>query len=128
VASVQGLTSGNVLNGPDLSLDNPMTSLARDDGFGHGTHMAGIIAGNDGTSSGFKGVAPGAKLLSVKVGAYDGAVDVSQVIAAIDWVTQHRNDNGMNVRVINLSYGTNGVQSYQLDPLTDAVENAWRAG
>jgi len=128
VVPVQGLTSGNVVNGPDLSLDNPMTQLANNDGFGHGTHMAGIIAGNDGTSTGFKGVAPGAKLLSVKVGAYDGAVDVSQVIAGIDWVVQHRNDNGMNIRVINLSYGTNGVQSYQLDPLAAAVEHAWQAG
>jgi len=41
---------------------------------------------------------------------------------------QHRNDNGMNVRVLNLSYGTNGTQSYQLDPLTAAVEHAWKAG
>ena len=125
---VQGLTSGNVVTGPDLSLDNPMTGLADRDGFGHGTHMAGIIAGNDGTSTGFKGVAPGAKLLNVKVGAYDGAVDVSQVIAAIDWVVQHRNDNNMNVRVINLSYGTDGVQSAQIDPLAAAVEHAWQKG
>jgi serine protease AprX len=128
VASVQGLTSGNVVNGPDLSLDNPMPQLTNVDGFGHGTHMAGIIAGNDGTSNGFQGVAPGAKILSVKTGAYDGAVDVSQVIAAIDWVVQHRTDNGMNVRVINLSYGTNGTQSYEIDPLTAAVEHAWKAG
>jgi len=128
VVPVQGLTSGNVVMGPDLSLDNPDPALADNDGFGHGTHMAGIIAGNDGTSTGFKGVAPGAKLLSVKVGAYDGAVDVSQVIAGIDWVVQHRNDNGMNIRVINLSYGTDGVQSYQLDPLAAAVEHAWQDG
>src|SRR3954469_20170962 len=125
---VQGLKSGNVVNGPDLSLDNASTDLAFRDGFGHGTHMAGIIAGNDGTSTGFKGVAPGAKLLNVKVGAYDGAVDVSQVIAAIDWVVQHRADNGMNIRVINLSYGTDGVQSYQVDPLAAAVEHAWQNG
>src|SRR3954452_19279102 len=64
---VTGLKSGNVVNGPDLSLDNPMSGLSDRDGFGHGTHMAGIIAGNDGTSTGFKGVAPGAKLLNVKV-------------------------------------------------------------
>jgi serine protease AprX len=128
VVSVKGLTYGNVETGPDLSLDNPMSSLLDRDGFGHGTHMAGIIAGNDGTSTGFKGVAPGASLLSVKVGAYDGAVDVTQVIAAIDWTVQHRNDNGMNIRVINLSYGTDGVQSYQLDPLTAAVEHAWQHG
>jgi serine protease AprX len=128
VVPVQGLTSGNVVNGPDLSLDNSASGYAHQDGFGHGTHMAGIIVGNDGTSRGYKGVAPGAKLLNVKVGAYDGAVDVSQVIAGIDWVVQHRTDNGMNIRVINLSYGTDGVQSYQIDPLAAAVEHAWQHG
>jgi serine protease AprX len=128
VVPVQGLTSGNVVNGPDLSLDNPSTQLYDADGFGHGTHMAGIIAGNDGAASGYKGVAPGAKLLNVKVGSTDGAVDVSQVIAGIDWVVQHRADNGMNIRVLNLSYGTNGSQSYLSDPLAAAIEHAWQAG
>jgi len=125
---VQGLTAGNVVNGPDLSLDNPSIQLRDSDGYGHGTHMAGIIAGNDGTSSGFKGVAPGATLLNVKVGSYDGAVDVSQVIAGIDWVVQHRNDNGLNIRVLNLSYGTDSSQSYLSDPLAAAIEHAWQAG
>src|SRR4051812_18737182 len=127
VVPVQGLKSGNVVLGPDLSLDSqaPQGNL---DAFGHGTHMAGIIAGNDGTSTGFKGIAPQAKLLSVRVGAHDGAADVSQLIAAVDWVVAHRNDNGMNVRVLNLSYGTNGTQATTLDPLTHAIENAWRAG
>ena len=125
---VQGLTAGNVVNGPDLSLDNPSTQLRDTDGYGHGTHMAGIIAGNDGTSGGFKGVAPGATLLNVKVGSYDGAVDVSQVIAGIDWVVQHRNDNGLNIRVLNLSYGTDSSQSYLSDPLAAAIEHAWQAG
>ncbi|MDT7548891.1 MAG: serine protease AprX [Actinomycetota bacterium] len=129
VVPVQGLTSGNVVNGPDLSLDSqaPQGNL---DGFGHGTHMAGIIAGNDAAllGGGFKGIAPQAKLLSVRVGAHDGAADVSQLIAAVDWVVQHRNDNGMNIRVLNLSFGTDGTQSTTLDPLTHAIENAWRAG
>jgi serine protease AprX len=66
--------------------------------------------------------------VNVKVGSFDGATDVSQVIAAIDWVVQHRNDNGLNIRVLNLSFGTDGVQDYQLDPLTYAVEQAWHAG
>ena len=64
----------------------------------------------------------------VKVGVADGGVDVSQVIAAIDWVVQHRNDNGMNIRVLNLSYGTDSPQSYLVDPLAFAVEQAWKAG
>ncbi|MCU1589552.1 MAG: aprX [Frankiales bacterium] len=129
VVPVQGLKSGNVVIGPDLSLDSqaPQGNL---DGFGHGTHMAGIIAGNDAAllGGGFKGIAPQAKLLSVRVGAHDGAADVSQLIAAVDWVVQHRNDNGMNVRVLNIAFGTDGTQSPTLDPLTHAIENAWRAG
>ncbi|MGZ4537287.1 MAG: S8 family serine peptidase, partial [Nocardioidaceae bacterium] len=103
------------------------------DTFGHGTHMAGIIAGNDPTTllggARFQGIAPGARLTSVKVGTADGAVDVSQVVAAIDWVVTHRDDDPRNpIRVLNLSYGTDGVQDYRVDPLTHAVENAWRAG
>jgi serine protease AprX len=127
VVPVQGLTSGNVVVGPDLSLDSqaPQGNL---DGFGHGTHMAGIIAGNDGVPGGFRGIAPESTLLSVRVGAHEGSADVSQLIAAVDWVVQHRNDNGMNIRVLNLSFGTNGTQSPALDPLTHAIENAWRAG
>ena len=50
----------------------------------------------------------------------------SQVIAAIDWVVQHRNDNGLNIRVLNLSFGTDSTQDYLLDPLAYAVEVAWR--
>jgi len=43
-------------------------------------------------------------------------------------VVQHRNDPGLNIRVLNLSYGTDSLQSYQLDPIAFAVENAWRHG
>src|SRR3954466_2418740 len=52
VVPVQGLTSGNVVNGPDLSFDSQSPSPDLD-GFGHGTHMAGIIAGNDGVAGGW---------------------------------------------------------------------------
>jgi serine protease AprX len=128
VVPVQGLTAGNVINGPDLSLDGQGPGASYLDGFGHGTHMAGIIAGNDAVQGGFTGLAPGATLVSVRVGADDGAVDVSQVIAGIDWVIAHRHDAGVNIRVINLSYGTNSTQAYASDPLARAVENAWRAG
>jgi serine protease AprX len=131
VAPVKGLTSGNVVNGPDLSFESQSENRYLDT-FGHGTHMAGIIAGNDPRTllgDRFQGIAPGARLTSVKVATADGAVDVSQVVAAVDWVVQHRNDDPRNpIRVLNLSYGTDGVQDYRLDPLTHAVENAWRAG
>ncbi len=133
VVPVPGLTAGNVVNGPDLSFESQAPALRYQDTFGHGTHMAGIIAGNDGdgpdSGDRFLGIAPRAKLTSLKVAASDGGVDVSQVIAAVDWVVAHRNDDPANpIRVLNLSYGTDGLQDYRVDPLTHAVENAWRAG
>jgi serine protease AprX len=138
VAPVQGLTSGNVVQGPDLSFESQDPALVHKDTFGHGTHMGSIIAGRDAVSTGtvyakadshqFTGIAPDARLVSLKVAAADGGSDVSQVIAAIDWVTQHARDPGMNIRVLNLSYGTDSTQSPAVDPLAYAVENAWRAG
>jgi serine protease AprX len=133
VVPVKGLTSGNVVNGPDLSFESQSAEQRYLDTFGHGTHMAGIIVGNDPATllggARFQGVAPGARLTSLKVASAEGAVDVSQVVAAVDWVVTHRNDDPRNpIRVLNLSYGTDGVQDYRLDPLTHAVENAWRAG
>ena len=89
---------------------------------------AGTPAASYADQNGFNGIAPDANLLNVKVGASDGAVDVTQVIAAIDWVVEHRDDNGMNIRVINLSYGTNSLQDTKVDPLVYAVEQAWKAG
>ena len=133
VAPVPGL-AGKIINGPDLSLDVPFTSIRSVDAFGHGTHLASIAAGVDpGTRSlddrtKFVGVAPGSRIVNVRVGSFDGAVDVSQVIAGIDWVVQHRNDNGMNIRVINLAYGTQSTLPYWDDPLSWAVETAWRKG
>ncbi len=126
VAPVPGLDgAGKIVYGPDLSLESQNPSFRNLDTNGHGTFMAGLIAGN---SAAYKGIAPGARILSVKVGIADGGVDVSQVIAAIDWVVQHKNDNGLNIRVINLSYGTNSTQAYTVDPLAYAVEQAWNAG
>jgi serine protease AprX len=129
VTPVAGLNApGKVINGPDLSFESQSPNLQNLDTNGHGTFMAGLIAGNDGQPGGYRGVAPDSRIVSLKVGVADGGADVSQVIAAIDWVVQHRDDNGMNIRVINLSYGTNSTQPYGIDPLAYAVEQAWKAG
>jgi serine protease AprX len=128
---------GRLLNGPDISFDGQKPKTRYVDGYGHGTHMASIIGARDprlpagaalDNPDYFVGMAPGARILNVKVGSYNGVTDVSQVIAAIDWVVQHRNQDGLNVRVLNLSFGTDGKQDYVLDPLTFAVERAWFAG
>ena len=97
------------------------------DRYGHGTHMAGIIAG-DGSASGggWAGIAPGANLVSVKVAGADGSTDVSVVLAGLEWVVDHRAQ--YNIRVLNLSFGTDSTQPYQLDPLDYAVERVWFSG
>ena len=141
IAPVPDLSSaGKVVNGADLSFESQASNLTYLDSFGHGTHMAGIIAGRDDaaykdgrlrtgdTKPYFLGIAPDARILNIKVADAYGATDVSQVLAAIDWVVQHRNDNGMNVRVLNLAFGTDSDQSYLYDPLAYAAEVAWHKG
>ena len=148
IARVPGLAgTGKVLDGPDLSFDSPHSANPGVDAFGHGTLMGSLIAGRDADASAsavgctsclntsgysdttkFVGVAPDARLINVKVGAADGACDVSQVIAAIDWVVQHAHDSGLNIKVLNLSFGTNSTQAYTVDPLAQAAEQAWKHG
>jgi serine protease AprX len=138
VAPVEGLaTPDKIINGPDLSLESQAPNLTHLDTNGHGTFIAGLIAGKDSTlqqpyshapANEYRGVAPDARIVSLKVGTADGGVDVTQVIAAINWVVDHQHDNGMNIRVLNLSYGTNSTQKSLVDPLSFAAERAWRAG
>jgi serine protease AprX len=129
VTPVTGLNAPNkVVYGPDLSFDSQSPTDAYLDGYGHGTVMASIIAGNDGTVGGFQGIAPKARIVSVKVGSRNGAVDVSQIIAGIDWVVAHAHDPGFNIRVLNISLGTDSTQVYTSDPLAHAAEAAWRNG
>jgi serine protease AprX len=97
------------------------------DGYGHGTFMAGIIAGNGALSNGqYQGIAPQAKLVSIKVASKDGSADVSNVLAGIQWAVSFRDRYG--IRVLNLSLGTDSTQSWRVDPLNYAVERAWAAG
>ena len=126
VAPVAAL-AGQVVLGPDLSFDSQNPSARYVDGYGHGTHLAGIIAGRD-PATGFSGIAPDSRLVSVKVADVRGNADISQVIAGIDWVVQHAHSDGLNVRVLNLSFGTDSTQDYQIDPLAYAAEQAWHAG
>ena len=127
VSPVPGLDQpGKLLYGPDLSNEGAFDNVANLDTFGHGTHMAGIIVGDDGER--VVGLAPESRLVSVKVAGATGETDIAQVIAAIDWVIEHKNDNGLNIRVLNLSLGAPDVETHVGDPLSAAVERAWRAG
>jgi serine protease AprX len=135
-APVLGLDlAGKIVNGPDLSFESQANNLRYLDTYGHGTHMAGIIAGRgagavagsySGDTANFLGMAPDARIVSVKVADAMGAADVSQIIAAIDWVVQNKTTGGLNIRVLNLSFGTNTTSPYTIDPLCHAVEAAWK--
>lgn len=102
------------------------------DAFGHGTHVAGLIAGDGSKSTGrgffrtFKGIAPNARLINLRVLDENGQGSDSSVIQAIDQAIALKAT--YNIRVINLSLGRPIWESYQLDPLCQEVEKAWKAG
>ncbi|HZX47460.1 MAG TPA: S8 family peptidase [Clostridia bacterium] len=94
---------------------------------GHGTHVAGDIA-SDGAQSGrrFKGPAPEAKLVGVKVLNKMGSGSLSTVIKGVEWCINNKDTYG--IRVLNLSLGSDATLSYKNDPVCQAVEKAWKAG
>jgi serine protease AprX len=100
--------------------------VTRDPG-GHGTHVAGIVAGNGARSNGeFVGIAPEANIIDVRVLDSRGAGRISSVVHGIEWVIAHR--SVYNIRVMNLSLGAPVTLSYRTDPLAAAVEIAWHRG
>ncbi len=102
------------------------STVAYDDN-GHGTHVAGIIAGNGYDSYGARaGIAPAAHLVSLKVLDKYGRGCVSDVIAAFEWAVANRVTH--NIRVINLSVGARITESFETDPLTLAAKRATDAG
>jgi subtilisin family serine protease len=97
------------------------------DAFGHGTHVASMLAGDSGlSSSAYRGVADGSNLLNLRVLDANGMGAASNVIAALDWCVT--NKTSWNIRVINLSLGAMAKDSYVNDPLCLAARRAWNAG
>jgi serine protease AprX len=97
------------------------------DDYGHGTHVAGIIAGNGFDSGGARsGVAPGAHLVVLKALDGSGRGRISDVIGALDYVRAHRAE--LNIRVVNLSIAANVLESYTVDPLTQAAKQVVDSG
>src|SRR5207247_1493709 len=99
--------------------------------YGHGTHVAGIIAGAGWFSTGynfthtFKGIAPNANIINLRVLDQNGAGTDSSVIAAIQTAINLKST--YNIRVISLSLGRQVYESYQLAPPCQPVEAAWNA-
>ncbi len=103
------------------------------DSYGHGTDVAGIIAGNgdnrgqrDPLDGRYVGVAPNANLISIKVSDETGKASVLDVIYGLQFAVEHQSE--FNIRVINLSLDSTTPQSYKTDPLDAAVESAWMHG
>ena len=115
--------AGRLVDGVDLSGGNNPWN----DQYGHGTFVAGLIAG-DGASSGgqYMGEAPGACLVSVKVAGASGNTNLATVIAGVGWTIAHASVD--NIRVLNMSLGYIPQTSTVLNPLDQAVERAWEAG
>jgi serine protease AprX len=114
------------------AVDNTNAQSATD-GYGHGTDVAGIIAGNgdnrpasDPLHGEYLGVAPDANLISLKVSDESGNTTVLDVIYALQFAVEHQAQ--YNIRVVNLSLDSATPQSYKTDPLDAAVESAWMHG
>jgi serine protease AprX len=121
------LTGGGSLQRVDGFVDFVNGRDTAYDDYGHGTHVAGIIAGNGMDSSGARsGIAPNARLIVLKALDASGTGRVSDVIAAMHYVLVKRAE--LNIRVVNLSIATGVYESYDDDPLTRAAERLVRAG
>ena len=108
---------------------NGQAGVATDpvDGYGHGTHVAGLVAGSGALSNGqYAGVATDAHLIGLRVLDDSGAGSTDAVIAAVEFATAHKADLGINV--INLSLGHPPYESAATDPLDAAVTAAEQAG
>src|SRR5450759_655779 len=119
-----------ILNRIVVSVDFTSSRGAAVDEFGHGTHVAGIIAARPSTDptvpEGYSGVAPGAHLINMKVLEADGSGTVSDVIDAIDWAIANRQRYA--VRIINLALGHPVMEPSEDDPLCQAVKRAVAQG
>jgi serine protease AprX len=127
-----GITNSGDMPGSTTVYGYSYINFDFNDYYGHGSHVAGIIAGNGQRSHCFtcfrnlQGVAPGASLINIRVLDQNGSGNDSTVIAAIEQVILLK--PVYNIRVLNLSLGRPIYESYLLDPLCIAVEAAWKAG
>jgi len=97
------------------------------DVYGHGTHVAGLASGSASRNSGaYRGVAPNAKLISVKVLNNQGIGNTSWLLNGLQWIIDNR--AAYNIKVVNLSLGTTAVDTYTNDPVCLKVKQLAEAG
>lgn len=115
--------SGRLVGGVDLAGGNNPYQ----DSYGHGTFVAGLIAGNGALSNGqYTGEAPGAKLVSIKVAGADGTTHLGTLILGLQWAVDHQSRYG--IKILNISLGFKPSQSTVINPLDKAVEAVWNSG
>jgi serine protease AprX len=120
---VYGGGGARVVAAADMVSTPPDTN----DGYGHGTHVGGIIAGNGNQSNGARtGVAPGANLVNVKVADANGMSYASDLVDGLQWI--YNNRVTYNIKVVNISMNSTVAESYQTSPINAAVEILWFNG
>jgi serine protease AprX len=120
--------AGRVVASVDFVAGEARTSaIPLGDAGGHGTHLAGIIAGDGAASSGaYTGIAPRASIVSVRVIDAQGTTSLSRVLAGMQWILGNR--VAYNIRVLNISFGAPAQTGYQGDLLATAAETLNFAG
>lgn len=103
---------------------NPLATTA-DDLYGHGTHIAGIIAGRN-LNGGYVGIAPDANVIGVKIAQDNGVAYTSDLLRGLLWVYENR--QAKNIRVLNLSCSVTIPESYRTSIIAAALELLWFAG
>jgi len=96
------------------------------DGYGHGTFLAGLIVGKGEPDGSSRGVAPGARVLDVKVAGPDGTTSLVSVLRGLEAVAERGPRHG--VKVVNLSLSSSSLLPYQVDPLNQALRALWHRG
>ena len=128
LTDTSGISAHPDLNGRVIINRNfNATVTGSDDAYGHGTAVAGIIAGDGTASAGrYLGIAPEANLINLRVNDGTGAAPTSAIMNAILWAVL--NKDIFNIRVLNLSLLASVQESYQTSPIDAAVEYAWLKG
>ncbi len=115
--------SGRLIGGVDLTGGNHPYQ----DSYGHGTFVAGLIAGDGASSNGeYSGEAPGANLVSIKVAGADGTTHLGTLISGLEWAADHLSE--YHIRILNMSLGFQAFESTVINPLDRAVEAVWNSG
>ncbi len=98
-----------------------------EDGYGHGSHVTGIIMDSTKAADGSRaGIAPNARLVAVKAFGDDGSATYLDVLTGMNWLLENREK--YDIRVLNLSFSATPSSHYWEDPVNQAVMKLWQAG